>query len=993
MAEQAPIRSRIAPRIATVPIGTDFCDVVVSHILKICGDAPDALSNALILLPNNRAIKAMTEAFVRRVDGGLLLPRLVAVGDLALDEALGPFLDPLADESLVPPVIPPAERLLLLAGLVSKQAKHDGRKIMAAESIRLARKLAEMIDELEIEQKSEAELFALESESEEGASHWRAAYNQVRAILPQYREALAARGMTGPADRRNALLKQLTERLASSLPVAPIIAAGITTSARAIARLLRQVAAMPQGLVVLPGLDLIMQDQEWDQLGPHEEIEAGERPLRSHETHPQFHLKLLLHRMSARREEVELLAEASPLAQSLSDIFCLPGETAKWRDYPAQRKKLPHLEVFEAADSAEEARAISVRIREALEVAGKRIALVTPDRELALRVTAQLKRWNIDIDDSAGLPLGQSPHGTLILAIANAYADRFSPVSLLAIAKHPLVRAGDDRVIWLENVRRLDLALRGPSTGTGIEVIGPRLKEIKDWHDWRGALLAWWPEYQALLKPLADMDGRSFPALMNAVGALAGVLTGDAIWRGSTGRQLATLWEEYLGCDLSSLDGAERSALPTILTEMFGRAVVRPPYGGHPRVAIFGLLEARLQRADYVICGGLNEGTWPQLPQADPWLSPAIRRKLGLATLERNIGLSAHDLSVALGASEVLLTRAKRERSGPSVASRFLLRIQALIGSELKKAGDIAGIVAKLDEPQASVELAPRPAPMPSSEQRKIGLSITDFDRLKADPYSIYAKRILKLTNLDPVASEPSHAWRGTFVHDILEKWFKEDKCAPEALSRRAGDLLANAELDPVLRALWQPRVMEGLLWVAAETARLADEEREPLVAEVEGKIDISGVTVKGRVDRIDRNADNSLTIIDYKTGQPPKPKQIKAGFALQLGLVGMMAEAGVLDKAKGRASGFEYWSLAKGKDGFGYVDDPTKKRDAVPADSFVSTAIREAEAAIEKWINGNEPFEAKLQPEFANYDDYDQLMRLQEWNGRQPVAETPSDG
>lgn len=988
MAEVPPIRSRIA----TVPIGTDFSDAIVAYILENYGDTPDALANALILLPNNRAIQAMTEAFVRRLKGGLLLPRLVAVGDLSLDETLGPFLDPLPDESPVLPVIPPAERLLLLAGLVSRQAQRDGRKIMAAESIRLARKLAEMIDELEVEQKNENDLLALKEESDEGAGHWQNAYAQVQAILPQYRIALTERGMTGPAERRNILLERLTSRLASTSGNAPVIAAGITTSAWAIAKLLRQVAAMPRGLVVLPGLDLVMQDQSWDQLGPHEPDEPGERSPRSHETHPQFHLKLLLHRMSARREEVEPLTEALPLAQPISDIFCLPYETAKWRDYPAARKKLPHIALFEAADSAEESRAIAIRARGALEVAGKRIALVTPDRELALRVAAQLKRWGIDVDDSAGVPLGQTPHGTLILAIASAYADHFSPVSLLAIAKHPLVQAGDERLDWLENVRRLDIALRGPSTGIGLDAVSLRLAKIDDRKAWRNALLAWWPKYEALIKPLEAVAGRTLPEVMNAIATLAGELTDGSIWRGATGRQLAALWEEYLACDLSSLNGADRSALPTILTEFFGRAVVRPPYGGHPRVAIFGLLEARLQRADLVICGGLNEGTWPQLPQADPWLSPAIRRKLGLPTLERNIGLSAHDLSVALGANEVLLTRAKRDRSGPTVASRFLLRIKALLGEQLRVAEDMASIVQKLDEPAKPVDLASRPAPMPTPEQRKIGLSITDFDRLKADPYSIYAKRILKLTNLDPVASEPSHAWRGTFVHDILEKWFHEDKCAPAALAKRAEDLLAHADLDPVLRALWQPRIMEGLLWVAAETARLAEEGREPLIAEVEGEIDISGVTVKGRVDRIDRNADNSLTVIDYKTGQPPKPKQIKAGFALQLGLVGMMAEAGVLDKAKGDATGFEYWSLAKGKDGFGYVDDPTRKRDAVSAESFVATAIREAEAAIEKWIYGNEPFGAKLQPEFANYEDYDQLMRLQEWNGRQPLTES-SDG
>ena len=361
----------------------------------------------------------------------------------------------------------------------------------------------------------------------------------------------------------------------------------------------------------------------------------------------------------------------------------------------------------------------------------------------------------------------------------------------------------------------------------------------------------------------------------------------------------------------------DNSAIPAILAELLSGAVERPPYGGHPRVAIYGLLEARMQQADVVICGGLNETTWPQIAQPDPWLAPAIRRHLGLATLDRNIGLSAHDLATALGAREVLLTRAKRDRSGPTVASRFMLRIKALLGSQLQIDRSTPHLAMLLDEPLEKVDFATRPGPAPDAEQRRVRLSITDFDQLKSDPYSFYAKRILRLKVLDPVDAEPSYAWRGTLVHDILQHWFQQDDCAPEKLMSRAEALLTDGSLEPLLRTLWQPRIADGLRWIAHETQRMRDEEgRRLLIAEQKGETELLGIKISGRADRIDAMADGGLVVIDYKTGVPPKPKQVNAGFALQLGLVGLMAERGVIEGVTGQALRFDIGASPKTRSG-----------------------------------------------------------------------------
>jgi ATP-dependent helicase/nuclease subunit B len=988
---QAADRRPIRPGVYNVPFGTDFCDATAGLIIGQNADNPLAVTETILLLPNNRAIKAMTEAFVRQAAPGLLLPRMVAIGDLALDEALGPMLDPLSSDQPVWPAINPAHRLMLLAELVTKY-RPKGQPIMPAEALRLARNLAEMIDELEIEEVA-FERFSEITVDADLAGHWQSSYGQLLDILPAYRAELAQRKLLGPSERRNLLLNRLNARLRDNPPAGPVIAAGITTSAKAIARLLSRVAILPDGSIALPGVDLDMADGQWEALGPHPKTEGELRPPRNHETHPQFHLKLLLDRMGIRRDEVQNIAKAKEAvqAQSIADIFCLPEDTATWRELPAARKKMPHVSLLEASDSAEEARAIAIKVRGALEQKGQRIAVITPDRELAVRVTAQLRRWNIQVDDSAGTPVLQTPHGTLILALATAMANRFSPVSVLAIAKHPLVYAGDERLAWLEQARALDILLRGPSEGTGLEAIAALLDKESPKDE---ALGMWWSGFAETLLPLKVALGNPFPDIMDSIQSVANDLTRGIIWRGATGRQLASLWEEFAACDLSVLDRVDHTGIPAVLSEMFGGAVVRPPYGGHPRVAIYGLLEARIQQADTVICGGLNEASWPQMAQPDPWLAPAIRRYLGLATLDRNVGLSAHDLSTALGAKEVLLTRAKRDRIGPTVASRFVLRIKALMGAQLQMDHGCVNLATLIDKPASREPLSLRPEPSPSAQQRKVALSITDFDQLKSDPYSFYAKRILRLRVLEAVDADPSYAWRGTLVHDILEKWFLEDKCAPERLMARAEDLLTNNMLDPMLRALWQPRIAEGLSWIARETQRMMDEDgRRLLVAEKAGSIELLGVKVKGRADRIDRLADDSLVIIDYKTGMPPKTKQVNAGFAMQLGLVGLLAEHGVIKGVSGTSRRFEYWSLAKNKErGFGYIAVPTSTKSGdnkQSADEFVGFVKAQAEDAIGKWILGSEPFAAKLHPEFANYDDYDQLMRLQEWDGRQPIVES----
>jgi ATP-dependent helicase/nuclease subunit B len=964
------------PQLFTVPLGTSLTDALAAHLLENSSDNRQ-LADCLILMPNNRAIKSLTDSFVRQAKGGLLLPRMVAVGDLALDQKLPALLDPIGDTASEPiaPAIQAIDRRILLTRLIQLHRPATS----AVEALKLASKLASALDVLEIEEIGLEDVRAADL-TDDLQAHWQSAYQDFLSIAAGYYAELSVRNLQSAPARRNILLN----RFAAALPLKiPVIAAGITTAAPAIARLLKAVSRLPQGMIVWPHIDLEMADTDWDALGPVKR--EGLSDL-SEETHPQFHLKLLLDKMGVRRDECTLFpgCNLDPALTSVDRIFASADQVLHWADLPLVDKKLKQARVMTAADSAEEALAIAMLIRHALETPEKQVSLVTPDRELAVRVSAQLKRWDIDVDDSAGQPLIQLPPATLLLGLAEMVADQIGPVSLLSVLKHPLVRAGEGRLAWLENVRKLDVSLRGPRLGLGLKAItetilaGDLPKEVKP------EATDWWRETSALFAGFDSSAAANLPMLLDIVIDAATQLTDGKVWQGHVGRQLAQLLEEYRATDIAGIDLVNRTALPALLSQLLDSEVSRPVYGSHPRVAIYGLLEARLQQADLVICAGLNEGTWPQMPQPDPWLSPILRRELKLPGLERNIGLSAHDLMGLLGAKEVVLSRAVRDRSGPTIASRFLLRTQALIGAQLQEETDAISWARQIDKGE-TVRFAVQPKPNPSREQRRVDISVTQIETLRADPFAFYANKILGLKAMRLVGGEPDSAWRGVVIHDILKKWADEDGYAPEKLVARAEARLANPAFHPAVRILWQPRLAAALKWVAQETNEMQASGRKILNTECWGALTLCGVEVKGQADRIDRDANGGLVVVDYKSGKAPSTKSVKAGFRIQLGLLGAMAEAGTMNGVNGQAMGFEYWSLAKNdknKWGFGSIKSPAKAKNGEIVE-VVPNALRFAREAVENWIIGDAPFTAKLHPEYA-YSDYDHLMRLNEWYGRQ---------
>jgi ATP-dependent helicase/nuclease subunit B len=977
----------------TIPAQRAFADALVAGLTKRFGDDPMRLARGLVLLPNNRGRRAVQDAFVRASGGGLLLPRLVTIGDPALDEAAGAMLDPADDLEPLPPPVDPLARRMILARLVSEERARQSEPVAADEAVRLAGALARTLDQLLVEEVAATKLTELDV-GRELTSHWERALELFRIVIDRWPAELTRLGAMDAATRRAIMLRRLAARWKEMPPAGFVCAAGITDPAPAVAALLRRVAELDQGLVVFQDLATAMPAEEWDALGPHEPDASGFK-ARSIETHPQFQLKLLLERMSAGRGEVSIWREGSDhdasvaRGKAIANAFAPADFTGKWTDLEAPDRRLTGIRAVELATPADEAQAIALALRGALEVEGRTAALVTPDRTLAERVAAHCARWGIDIDDTAGRPLATRAPGTLLTMMAEAAAQDFAPLALLALLKHPLVQSGEPRTLWLDGVRVLDRALRGPRPAPGLAGIDAHLLDGDEREaPIRAAARQVWPEMRGLLEPLARCFGNGEQPLAPMIATLretAEALCGFAVWAGPAGRAAAELLADL---ELRAADGpalVDPASVAPLLRTLMEEVAIRPPQGGHPRLAIYGLIEARLQAADLMILGSLNEGTWPAIAAPDPWLAPRIRAELGLPALDRGIGVAAHDFANALGAPEVLITRARRDGRSPTLASRFWLRLEALAGDRFVRDPDLATWAASIDNPGVH-EPVSRPEPSPAIEDRPRQISVTEVDRLKADPYAFYARRMLRLGAIDPVDAEPSPAWRGNQVHAILETWFREDGANPETLRPRAEALLGDVRTHPMIRALWGPRLIEAVDWIAREVSDRAG-ERSILAVEGKGTLQLAGVELSGRFDRIDRLNDGGLVVVDYKTGQPPSTAAVRAGFSLQLGLLGMIAEAGKFAGVAGKAEGFEYWSLARNRaGGFGYVDSPCdpKKKEPIPADEFVAEARRNFTEAADAWLTGATPFTAKLKPEFAPFGDYDQLMRRDEWYGRE---------
>ncbi|WP_446686870.1 double-strand break repair protein AddB [Pseudochelatococcus lubricantis] len=1051
--------ARRAARVHAIPTGAPFLPTLADALLdgRVVPGFPDrgdplSLSRATIFLPTRRAARAFATLLSERfAPAPVLLPRLVPLGDVddaelslaasaALDEgdidvALGAALS-----ASLAPALGDTERRLILTRLVLAWARAVDRALLRlderepllvpaspADALALAGDLARLMDSLTTEDVPWSALAALVEERH--SQYFAITLAFLKIAAEQWPQILEERGASDPVARNHRLILAQAAHLRQAPPADPMIVAGSTGSIPATAQLIAAIAHLPLGAVVLPGLDDRLDEEAWEVVGGR----RGGSPVAHPEaTHPQAILRRLLDTIGVSREDVETLGAAAPGLEArrrfVSEALRPAETTERWHINRADvagaqaEAALAGMALIEAADERTEALAAAVALREAVERDGQTAALITPDRALAERVSAELARWGIEAEDSAGRPLSRSRAGTLARLAAQVAVSNFAPEPLLALLAHPMAVFGTTRAEVERAAAVIEIGLlRGPAPPAGIDglraILPVRRAAAREAHALR-PLAALSADDWALAEGFLDRLQEAFagflpqagdnPASLDLVAlaprhaaALARIAARDGVEtlpEGEGGEELADLFDELAFSESLGVCGrfADYPALFEGLADM--RIVRRERHAGasvHPRVRIWGLLEARLLHADRLVLGGLDEGVWPPRTRSDAFLNRPMRAMLGLSSPERRIGQTAHDFAEALGAREVVMTRAVKRDGAPTVPSRFLQRMKALAGAQSWQAVADAGrrFVALAEALDAPVAVAPirRPAPRPPVSLLPRRLSVTAVETLVRDPYAVYARHVLKLDPLDGIAVPPGAADRGTLVHaalgDFAARWpqsLPDDPLDEVLAAGRAA--FAPLAVYPDIAVLWWPRFERlAQAYVGWEKARRAAICK--VHAEVSGKLDIplpdgGGFVLTARADRIEET-DAGAVIVDFKTGAPPSTKQVFAGFAPQMTLEAAMLKRGAFrGVAPCDAPALLYMHATGGR-------EPLLDRPVNPPRGEERTVEQIAEehfaglrALLERYFAGNSGFISRPFAEFARREGpYDHLARVREWS------------
>ncbi|HXT81645.1 MAG TPA: double-strand break repair protein AddB [Acetobacteraceae bacterium] len=988
----------MALNLFAIPPHVPFLDALARGWLAADPD-PVAVARGLILLPTRRAARALAEAFLRVYGGrGLLLPRITALG--------GPQEAPLALAGSLdlPPAVEPMQRLAALTRLILGMRGAAGAPHTADRAWQLAGDLADLMDEAERAEINLAQRLP-DAAHPDFAAHWAETLRFLHIVTEAWPAWLAESGLMNPAARQVALLDAQATAWQAAPPDHRVLIAGTTAGIPAIARLLAVVARLPQGQVVLPALDAEMDDIAWAAL---------------EDSHAQAGLARLLNGLGATRGDVRVWgsggresgAGAGVPAErfaALSRVLLPAAALDDWRSPSPGILDGPLAGIWrlKPADQQQEAEAIAMILRDALEMPGARTALVTPDRDLAGRVAAALPRYGVIADDSAGEKLAETPPAVFLRLLTRVVAEELAPVPLLALLKHPLAAAGLSPAACRTAARELELAcLRGPRPTSGVS----GLRRTLDKAQANARTKAFLARLETCLEPALRIEAsvevspaEALDALIEAAERLAATADAEGaslLWAGEEGEALASHLAA-LRASLPMLPDQRRAVLPGLLDAVLEGVVVRSRRAlrgrtgtEHPRVFIWGLLEARLQSVDRIVLAGLAEGAWPPLAEPGPWLSRPMRTAVGLPSPEQAVGQAAHDLlAAACSAKEVILSCPVRRDGAPAVPARWLVRLDMFLagnGLALPEHPAVSWGRA-LDQPLDAPKPVRPPRPDPPLHRRPRKLSVTEIETWLRDPYAIYARHILRLKSLDPIDQATDAADYGSLVHAGLHRFLQAHGAAwpPDAAAelKQAMHLAMNdAGLRPALVAWWAPRLDRIVDWVAeAEIGRRVVTAPVAILTEAGGAIEFDRpggrFRLTGRADRIERRPDGALSILDYKTGTPPRQAEVEAGLAPQLLLEAMMAaEGGFGPDATGPAAELLYWRLSGGS-------EPGEARSLFKGNSdeivaAVDMARERLCALIDDFDQAERCYISHPHPDRApRFSDYATLARVAEWS------------
>jgi ATP-dependent helicase/nuclease subunit B len=958
-------------KVFALPPGADFAALLVQGLRQRWqGEPPEAMARVHLIVNTARMRRRIAELFVQQ--GAGFLPRIRLITELADDPFPG-----------LPTAVPPLRRRLELAQLIVPML--EGKALLSPrESLfDLADSLADLVDEMQGEGVPPEAIAGLDVADH--SAHWQRT-QEFMAIVARYFTDAAA---PDPQARQRRVVQALGARWQDQPPDHPVIMAGSTGSRGTTALLMQAVAGLPQGMLVLPGFDFDQPAAVWDTMAE----------VLTSEDHPQYRYRHLLDLLQMEPGQVGRWLDADPPNVGRNALISLSLRPAPVTDQwltegpalPDLRPATADMTLIEAPGPRIEAQAIALFLRGAL-LAGKKAALVSPDRMLTRQVVAALDRWGIVPDDSAGRPLALSPPGRFLRQVAGLFGQKPGAESVLGLLKHPLTSSSAGaRGQHLRLTRELELWARRNGVAFLDAVALERWAEKVDgagpWVNWLTTSLANCENRDALGLPEHVARHR---ALAETLAAGPDQVGSGILWLQEAGEAALEALEELSfeaehGGVLAPLD------YRLLFDNLLNGREVREDRPVHGHIMIWGTLEARVQGADLVILGGLNDGIWPQLPPPDPWMNRAMRKAAGLLLPDRKIGLSAHDYQQAVCAPVVVLTRAMRDAEAQTVPSRWLNRLTNLMAGLPERGGTeaLAAMRARgqvwldqalaLDQPLQKMARPLRVAPAPPVEVRPRELSVTDVKTLIRDPYAIYARDVLKLRALAPLRREADARLKGEVIHRILEEYMRQrDPDLPE--SGAVAQLLAvtDAVLEnevpwATARHQWRWRIE-----AAARVFLASSHDATPAVLEKGGRVALDSVPgfLKGRPDRIDLLADGRVQIYDYKTGTPPSKEQQKL-FDKQLPLLAVMAERGAFG---------DMGAMDVAKASYLVIGPKPKSDDWALGDETLDEIWQRFEVLFAAYLKPDKGYAPRRAMERKGHDsDYDPVSRFGEWDLSDP--------
>ncbi|MBA4117640.1 MAG: hypothetical protein C0514_01915 [Candidatus Puniceispirillum sp.] len=910
-------------------------ELIAHFVDDTCAGDPFTLTRTLCILPTRRACRMLERALIAHAKTpSRLLPKILCLSDLATkDLGLAPQAPHSSNETL----------FSLMRFLCEENiAPHP------SQAYHWARALTKLLDgarlhKIDLYQGLEALLGA------EHALHRQGALEGLLTLLAHWHKTPP---LPSRCDDHVQALEMLMERLCTHNTHAPVITLGIHHSAPIYTRLLATCASLDKGTVLMNDFD-------------HSLTQEHLKGLSS--SHPQWIHARLLEALDLSPEEVlswgarTCCATLPFLARAFEDTF------AKSKEVP-KNLGLNHLAMIEARDRFEEATFASLLIREALDDPNKKVLMVTPDRQLAALVGQMLRKWQIIPDDGAGMPLTSLTPFVFLMRVLEAVGENFSPMTLLALLKHPLFGGGSAARTFARTLETR--VLRRPLAPQTLEACLSACQGDE-------ALYGFLKDLQEKAAPFTEalrQKGQPLADLLEAHLSLALTLCAkETLWEGEHAAEMATHWQDVLEAAPHFPELSPHTYL-SVFPLLFKDQTVRRQHGIHPRVAILSPQQAQLMKADRVLICGLSEGLWPLLSPPSPWLSPAMEASLGLGDDTHTLAEAGRLFTEFCQAGEVFLMRSMRLDGTPQTPARVWQRLEALLKSE-----GITLSTNKYEELQAwqkalytETHPAPceRPAPRPRRALRPKQVSVSSLGLLQQDPYAFYVRNVLKLSPLEAIAPPPDARLFGTLLHGCLEAFV-----ASGVLTVPQWDAVCQARLKPLLpwgavHLFWTKRLASLGPWILESLSALPKDTR--FFTEAHASLALfEGLTLVAKADRIDVSvATGHVTVIDYKTGALPTKAEREVGLALQLPLEAhMLAQGSFANVPKPVSSqiNMQYWHLRP-------------PYDIVALGNVVDQSLTHTQDLWEHfWVN-EAPYLAPFTAPSQTFLPQEHMSRIQEW-------------